>query len=229
MTRIGYTADKQNAVSICKTVNQCTAGFILSGFGTCPAPGAICDNAIERVLNFASHYLQKAFDVLFSVQAKTDKASTYLLHHMERINANIGSINLNIGQGVYLAGVVCYFNDSDYICLPFGGCSTYIWNQGQLSLMDGQVPNDRYIRDALGGGPKWSAPLLKGTLPDGAQLLCSTDPLCQALIAPAMESLASVEPQFVVDSVFQYLTSGELPITLMSFAQFPDLEKEETV
>lgn len=227
MIRIGYHANP-NSIALCKSTENGshTAGFILSGFGTCPAPGEICDNAVERSVNFAAHYLQKAFDALFKNNPTIEQASSYLRHQIEQINTNIGYINRYIGQGTYLAGAICYFSNEKYICLSFGGCKTYIWDQANLTPVGSIDHIDPYIRDALGAAPKWTSCFSNGTLPVGAQMICTTEEIYPSLIAPIMENLSAIEPQFVINELTENIVTGDLPLALLDFARFPDLGKE---
>lgn len=230
MIRIGYHANP-NTIALCKSTENGshTAGFILSGFGTCPAPGEICDNGIERALQFAAHYLQKAIDALFSAKASVEQAQSYLLHQLERINANISYFNRNIGQGIYLAGVLCYFDGDRYICVPFGGGRAYLWENGAISTIGNHKPDDPYIRDALGGMMTHQNMffIAVGTLPIGAHIICATVDIPHDQIAPVMANLSAVEPQFVVSELSGNSTDYDIPLALIDFAMHPDQRKEE--
>lgn len=226
MIRLGYASDKDNALALCKQTQdgQFAAGFVLAGFGTLPMPGEICDNAVHRVVQYTACNLQKVLDALLEKNCtQMDVAKDVISRYMKLINKGVRYFNINVGQGVYVAGSICYVAGEQFISLPFGGGSvqlchgTHIKSFANLALSDRADP--KYIWDAIGGSVEWDAVFDEGILPVGAQLICSTQAPTEELLQTTVNSLIHTNQAAFADIVHNNLERKEMPLAVLVIAQ----------
>lgn len=232
MIRAGFAADKENAVCLYKTSEdgQLCGGIMLAGIGTKPMAGAICDDAVQRVVDFAAYYLQKTIDLLLDKScADTEYAANLIFHQLSKLNDNISYITRHIGQGVYLSGVACYVAAERFICLPFGGVHSYLWDNEQiLPLMVMPENNNEphpYIWGTLGGTVTFNTMIFKGCLLVGHQLLFMTQQPPEHLLNGIMSELIHTNQVVVPVSVYKGLERGQMPLAVLNIAQAANLRK----
>lgn len=234
--RAGAIFDEQVSISLFNIDHdaQYVGGAVLTGFGTKPIPGAICDDPIPRVIGFTAHHLQRVLKGLLERKV-TDMAyaKQMLSVQLSKINDSINYINRNIGQGVYITGVVCYVAEEKYICLPFGGSYAYLWTGNELVQQKNQFvqfEDPLYIYDALGGGNSWTAIFEEGQFPVGAQLLCMTKQPPEGLLESTMTALTHTNQEIVATNLHSGLPQGDIPRAVLNIAQaanYQSSKKEE--
>lgn len=223
--RAGATADQSNAISAYKISDdeKFLGGLALTGFGTKPIPGAICDDAIQRVVSFSAHHIQRILVGLIERQVEDMAyAQEVLSVQLGKANDSINYISQKTGQGLYVGGVICYAVGWQYICLPFGGCRAYLWDGETFQLQKNKTPpyiDDAYIYDALGGGNVWTATFDSGTLAVGSHLLCMTHPPQEGTMEKALATLSATDPQLVADNIYAGITRNTLPTALLAIHQ----------
>lgn len=231
MIRFGFASDEENAISLCKTHNQFSAGFVLAGYGTKPLPGAVCDDAIHRCVTFTALYIQKAIDVLLKHEcADLNHAKEAIRLQIERISSRISFFSTRIGQGIYLGGSVFYAVGEQFICLPFGGGCAYHWDESRFLQLRNTALTEadpKYIPDAIGGMTPWTAAFDEGTLTDGTQLLLTTQMPLQGLLSSVMAALAHHDPEYVAGVIYNSLEKTEMPHAVLSIIQTAEPRKEE--
>ncbi len=234
MIHFGLEAQEENARSLCKCWNNNTiaAGIVLTGYGTKPMPGCICDDGIQKVLDYATQRLQAVFDYVEQEQTQDMQAIAKLFEkQMGKINEGIIYFNRKVGQGAYLGGVVCLVIDTSFIILPFGGGCAYVWNGTELTRIQNPALanyNDGLIRDALGGAGRWPAKFTAGTLPIGSHLLCMTGEPNIEETTNAFMSLMQTDAK-KLSTFFQrgLLETSATPAAVLDFYQSPDMAPEE--
>ena len=223
MIRVGFVSDKENAVSLCKAQpdSPYAAGIALAGFGTQPMPGAVCDDAIQQAVNFTAHYIQKALDVLQEKECSDMiQARQFLARQLEKLNGSIAYFGKSVGQGIYLAGTVCYVAGDQFTCLSFGGGCAYLWDGKAVTpLTTDPNPDPKYIRNAIGGTNTWSGIAAEGTLGGGHQLLCMTQQPPEELLPAIMATLIHTNPGYVVTSVYSGMGATDIPIAVLDIMQ----------
>ena len=222
--RAGALADNA-AISMYKIEQngQFLGGAILSGFGTKPIPGAICDDAIARVVEFTAHHIQRVINGLLERQvADMHYAQQVLKAQLQKINDSVNYVNRYMGQAVYITGVICYVAHERYLCLPFGGSHAYLWTGTEFTPQKNQ--NDHYedplyIYDAIGGGNAWTAIFQEGEFPVGSQLLCMTQRPPEGLMEKAMGVLTHTNQEIVASTLHEGLPVGNIPRAVLNIAQ----------
>lgn len=231
MIRFGFTSDSENAVSLCKSVKQFSAGFVLAGYGTKPIPGTVCDDAIHKAVKFTALYIQKAIDVLIKRECTDlNHAKEVLRLQIERISSRISLFGTKIGQGIYLGGAVFYAVGEKFICLPFGGGYACHWDENRcLQLRNTALTetDPRYIQDAIGGVATWTASFDEGTLMAGTQLLLTTQEPLQGVLSSVMAASAHHDPEYVSGAIYNSLEKNEMPHAVLSIVQTEEARKEE--
>ena len=229
MIRCGFASDKENATCLYKTSidGDIAAGLMLTGFGTPPVPGAICDNPIQKTVDFAATYFQKVMDTLLE-QEYTDleAVKSILLQKCAKLNDNLAHISRSVGFGVYLTGTICYVANERFICLPFGGAYACVWDRENFTPLTNKALPEQdplYIRDALGGAITWPGAFDEGTLAVGSQILCMTQPPPEGLLEPLMSRLIHTNQVVLPASIYKGLERGIMPLAVLNIAQAANL------
>ena len=225
MIRAGYVKDNKNAACLQKISEdgQYCCSAMLVGFGTQPMAGAICDDAVQRIVGFVAYYLQKTFELLLSKAMDTEQASGLLLHQLTKFNENISYVSRHIGQGLYVTGCICYVAQEQFICLPFGGAHAYLWDNKEILPLAEMPEENGYILNALGGAALFNTVIAKGNLPVGHQLLCMTQQPPENLLEGIMSELIRTNQVVVPTTVYRGLERKELPLAVINIAQAANL------
>lgn len=233
MIRAGFASDKQHAISLFKTTpcGTCTASLTLAGFGTQPIPDAICDDTIQHTVDFAAYYLQKALALLLDTTCTDmNHAKSIIGKQLSKLNDSVSFISRKTGQGVYLAGTVCYVIQEQYTCVTFGNayaCHWYMQKETPLVPWEPGQPEPYYIEDAIGGKVAWEPKFYDGMLPVGSQLLCMTQPPPEELLSGLMSKLIHTNQVVLPVSIYKGLIRNGIPLAVQSIAQAADYGKPE--
>lgn len=236
--RLGYSADKNNTFVLHKNQGKFSAGILLTGFATKPIPGAICDNALLRAINFTGAHLQKVLEALMGKKVEDmNYAKEVLTRQLHKLNDSVNYIGRNVGQGIYLSGVIVYIVHEDFLCLPFGGSHAYLWNGTQIAPLKNQMlqnPDLIYIYDALGGTNCLPIAFQQGTLPVGYHIVCCSHEPTPGMMEPILKMVAATNAQFVAEALYSDMEklnafSSELttPLALLTFMQAPHFTGKE--
>ena len=231
MIKAGSATDKQHAVALWKTAESeaCTAGLTLAGFATHPMPGCIHDDAVQEAINFAAYYLQMALIPLLDQDCvDLEVAKKQIGTQLSKLNDSISYLSRKMGQGIYLAGTVCYIAGEQYICQAFGNARIYRWEQGIGTLqskLPASVLDGPYITDAIGGKALWTADFCEGTLPANTQLLCVTAPPPEDLLSNVMSKLIHTNQTVLPVSIYKGIEHTGVPIAVLTIAQAVDYRK----
>ena len=233
MILTAMAAEQNMAVAACKTdiTGHLAGAVLLAGFGTKPIPGAVCDDGIQKSVAFATHSLQAVLNELLNTGCDDLEAVQVALNNqMNWVNKNIAWFGSHIGQGIYLAGTVCYIADDRYICLPFGGATVRHWSESALTALTNKATENAdisYIYDALGCIRRANGIFCSGTLAEGEQIICMSQSPELNLIPAIMQDAAHASPEFVTTSVYAGLHTGTVPRAALVIARMPDRESRE--
>lgn len=231
MFRIGSASDKENAYCLYRQEGRYTLSLLLSGFGTKPMPGQICDNAIQKVVDFAGHYIQNTLSLLLEKECTDmELAKKALTEQMKKVSKGIAFANRNIGQGCYVVGCVAYIVDDRYICLPFGSAYACRWDNGNLTKLRNTAicdASDYYIWDALGTNTNWQGVFEEGILHIGNHLILASQAPDVDLMDSIMANLSATDPNIVANSIYTGLDADDMPRAAMDMIRYPNLQKEE--
>lgn len=223
MIRIGTTADKEHACCLYKITNDGThaIAILLTGFGTTPIPGAVCDDGIQQAMNFAAHYLQKTAEMLLvEPYQPMDYARNLLRKQLVKLNDSTLYISRHLGQGIYLSGAVCYIENDRYISIHFGRTFAFSWDGEQFhDLTPEEIRDDPYIRNALGGTIAWEGVIAEGKLPVRHQLLYASETLNEDILGGMKEELLHANQAVLPRTVYKNLRRGDYPLAVMNLAQ----------
>lgn len=220
---LGCMADNKTTYSFCKTQGQFAAGAVLSGFGTNPLPGAVCDDAIQKAVVYAAQWLQKVFDAMLEHQVEDlAYAQEVLTIQLGKLNNGITYLSRNFGQGIYLSGSISYVAGETFICLPFGGGSAYLLNGGMTVEMKNKAqpnPDPLYIFDAIGGANTLAVAFDKASLSVGNYLILSSRPLQDELLRASFFDLAALtDPQYAAESIYKAAFTQDMPLAIATIA-----------
>ena len=225
MIRAGFASDKHNAISCYKVTDAGTmaCGFMLAGFGTKPPAGVICDDGIQKCVDFAAVQLQRAFQNLSDKQCEDfEVVKTFLGKQLDRISACTAIFSRGIGQGIYLAGTVLYVIGEHYICLPFGGAYACIADtKNILSVLRNKatIEGDHYVRDALGGRQTFPYIFEEGRLRDGQHLLCMTQAPSDDLLNSIIPTLDKADLKMASYAIYTGMDSQIVPVAVQIVSQ----------
>ena len=225
MIQAGFAADSRNAVGLYKTEDRGTyaGGLILAGFGTFPPPGAICDDAIQKVMEFNAVQLQNSLEHMLEQRCEDmEHAKKLLTSKLNRLNESISFLQRSFGQGIYLCGAICYIAGEHYICLPFGGACAYIWEDNSYhALTNAAAPKDQmhYIYDALGGSKEMPVSFAEGYLREAMHMVLVTQPAPEDLINSMMKALSVADAKLTSYEFHRGLDSRIMPTAVLTISQ----------
>lgn len=231
MIKAGFASDNANAISVYKLADNGTyaAGLVLAGYGTKPIPGAICDDAIQKAVDFTALQLQRSLTHLLDRRCEDfEYAKKLLTGKLDKLHETVLILQRSFGQGIYLAGVVCYIAGEHFICLPFGGAYAFLWDGGNAHSVTNDAVRDNglpYIYDAIGGGTTFPATFAEGRLQDAMHLLCMTQMPPNDLLSPIVDALQQTDLKIAAYSIHKGLNSEVMPTAVLAFTQagVPDI------
>ena len=228
MIRVGATADKEHACCLYKTTADGTHGvaILLTGFGTEAMPGTVCDDAIQKTVNFAAHYLQRTAQMfLAEPQPPTEYIKTLMRKQLVKLNDSVHHISNHLGQGVYLSGVFCYLADKQFVSIHFGRTFAFLWDGENFSdLTPEEIRNDPYIRNALGGTLAWEGVVAEGVFPAKHQLLFTSEAITEQALNGMKEELRHANQVVIPRTGYKNLRRGEYPLAVLNLTQTVDIQ-----
>lgn len=150
-------------------------GILLFSYGSDPNPFSVCLDGKRKILLQGEHMLQKQLEKLAESEQAQDLhcANTVVRKALEAVNSNIREARYFLGQSLYLGGAVFYTCQDRYILCSFGGASVSYWDGTTWTVL-AREPEDRMIRNALGGSAYLQPEQWGGKLPPGTRLFASS-------------------------------------------------------
>lgn len=158
---------KMNSICASRSIPelQLNAGCLLYGFGSLPAIDAVFDNGIQRATQCVAGSVTHSLDQIMQGETCGDlpQVAQHLAQTLKMASRNLWELNQSAGQGIYVAGVIAYFTDLQYIAIPFGGAVLLGLQAQQLVRLD-KNQNNPIIHDAVGSRAGWSGKVIQGSL-----------------------------------------------------------------